>query len=162
MELQAKKKLPRLHSITETPNLCQHMKRIVNHIDHIKSFFPTYFNSDKEILHSREMEEPVNNDDAGLIIKQGSFNKDTGLWDYPALSSDKPKEMMDQKLHNATQICDKFATSGKIDEKCGLRMYQGNTICMGTLGSVIAVKITIQKLVTKKYRNQLCILELHL
>ena len=30
---------------------------------------------------------------------------------------------MDEKLHNSTQICDKFATSGRIDEKCGLRLY---------------------------------------
>ena len=37
IEPQAKKKLPQLHSITETPNLCQHMKRLVNHIEH---FFP--------------------------------------------------------------------------------------------------------------------------
>ena len=123
VELQAKKKLPLLHSITETPNLCEHMKRIVKHIDHIKSFFPTYFNKDNDILPSGEMEEPVNNDNAGLIVKDGSFNIETGLWEYPALSAHKPKEMMDEKLHNVTQICDKFATSGKIDEKCGLRLY---------------------------------------
>ena len=69
------------------------------------------------------MEELVNNDDAGLIVKDGNFNIETGLWEYPAVSTHKPKEMMDQKLHNATQIRDKFATSGKIDEKCGLRLY---------------------------------------
>ena len=113
VELQAKKKLPLLHSITEMPNLCEHMKRIVRHIDHIKSFFPTYFNKDNDILPSGEMEEPVNNDDAGLIVKDGSFNIETGLWEYPTLSAHKQKEMMDEKLHNATQIHDKFATSGK-------------------------------------------------
>ena len=105
------------------PNLCEHMKRIVKHIDHIKSFFPTYFNKDNDILPSRETEEPVNNDDAGLIVKDGSFNIETSLWEYPALAAHKPKEMIDEKLHNATQIRDKFATSGEIDEKCGLSLY---------------------------------------
>ena len=113
----------RYHSITETPNLCEHMKRIVSHIDHIKSFFPSYFNKDNDILPSGEMEEAVNNDDAGIIVKDGSFNTETGLWEYLALPPHKPKDMMDKKLHSATQICDKFATSEKIDEKYGLRLY---------------------------------------
>ena len=99
------------------------MKRIVNHIDHIKSFFPSYFNKDNDILPSGEMEEAVNNDDAWIIVKDGCFNTETGLWEYSALSTHEPKDMMDEKLHSATQICDKFATSGKIDEKCGLRLY---------------------------------------
>ena len=123
VELQAKKKLPRLHAITETPNLCPHMKKIVQHIDHVKSFFPWHFNESNEILPATQMEEPVNTEDAGLVVSGGNFNKETGLWDYPAFSTHKPKTMMDQQLITATQIRDKFATSGKIQESSGLRIY---------------------------------------
>ena len=123
VELQGKKKLPRLHPITETPNLCPHMKTIVQHIDHVKSFFPWYFDENSEILPHGEMEDPVNTDDAWLIVKDGNFNTDTGLWEYPAYSTHQPKTMMNEDLITATQIRDKFATSGKIEESSGLRIY---------------------------------------
>ena len=122
VELQGKK-LPRLHPITQTPNLCPHMKTIVQHIDHVKSFFPWHFNENSEILPHGEIEDPVNTDDAGLIVKDGNFNTETGLWEYPAFSTHKPKTMMNEDLITATQIRDKFATSGKIEESSGLRIY---------------------------------------
>ena len=123
VDLQAKKKLPRLHSITETPNLCPHMKRIVQHIDHIKSFFPWHFETADEILPHGQMQDPVNNEDAGISVKDGNFNVETGLWEYQAVSTHKPKRMMDTDLIAATEVRDKFATSGKIEENSGLRVY---------------------------------------
>ena len=123
IELQGKKKLPRLHPITETPNLCSHMKRIVQEIDHIKSFFPFHFDINNEIVPGNQAEEAVNTDDAGLSPKEVNFNRESGLWEYQALSTHKPKEMMDQSLINHTELRNKFATSGKIDTETGLRIY---------------------------------------
>ena len=51
VELQARKKLPRLHPITATPNLCLHMQQILQDIDNIKEYFPWHFNaSDINVL----------------------------------------------------------------------------------------------------------------
>ena len=76
-----------------------------------------------EILPGEETEEPVNTEDVGLIVTNGNLNTETGLWEYPSLSTHRPKELMDQQLMNVAQNSDKFATTTKIDETCGLKVY---------------------------------------
>ena len=122
VELQAKKKLPRLHAITSTPNLCLHMKKIVADIDNIKGYFPWHFSA-SDINVSNETDEPVNTDDAGLNPPEATFNTETGLWHYAALTDHKPKEMFNPDLVQHTELRNKFATSGEIDQESGLRIY---------------------------------------
>ena len=105
VELQAKKKLPWLHPITATPNLCLHMQQILSQIENIKEYFPWHFAA-SEINVSKEPEEQLNTDDTGLNPPEASFKKETGLWHYPAVTDHKPKEMFNPDLVTHTeQIC---------------------------------------------------------
>ena len=122
VELQARKKLPRLHPITSTPNLCLHMQQILQDIDNIKEYFPWHFNA-SDINVSKEPEEQINTDDTGLNPPQATFNIQTGLWQYPAVTDHKPKEMFNADLVKHTELRNKFATSGEIDQESGLRIY---------------------------------------
>ena len=124
IELQGKKRIPRLHAITETPNLCGHMKAIVADIEYIKDFFPWHFKSTEEILHNEAQNEEVNTDDLGLKATQINFDVESGLWDYPAVTKHKPKQMRDPDLTKHTELRNKFSTSGKLDPSTGLRIYQ--------------------------------------
>ena len=121
VELQAKKKLPCLHAITSTPNLCLHMQEIVADIDNIKGYFPWHFSA-SDINVSNETDEPVNTDDTGLNPPEATFNTETGLWHYAALTDHKPKEMFSPDLVQHKELCNKFATSGEIDQESGLRI----------------------------------------
>ena len=122
VEPQAKKKLPRLHPITATPNLCLHMQQILSQIENIKEYFPWHFTA-SEINVSKEPEEQLNTDDTGLNPPEASFNKETDLWHYPAVTDHKPKEMFNPDLVTHTELRNKFATSGEIDQESGLRIY---------------------------------------
>ena len=122
VELQAKKKLSRLHPITATPNLCIHMQQILSQIENIKEYFPWHFTA-SEINVSKEPEEQLNTDDTGLNPPEASFNKETGLWHYPAVTDHKPKEMFNPDLVTHTELRNKFVTSGEIDQESGLRIY---------------------------------------
>ncbi|MCG8621712.1 MAG: hypothetical protein MJE68_06895 [Proteobacteria bacterium] len=120
-ELNGKKKLPRLHAITNTPNLCPHMQQIVGQIDYIKSFFPWHFELETQPIEQNQ--DVPNNDDTGINVPDGNFNTETGLWEYPALTNHLPKEMMDPNLVAQTELRNKFATSGEIDPQSGMRVY---------------------------------------
>ena len=122
VELQAKKKLPRLYPITATPNLCLHMQQILSQIENIKEYFPWHFTA-SEINVLKEPDEQLNTDDTGLNPPEASFNKETGLWHYPAVTDHKPKEMFNPDLVTHTELRNKFATSGEIDQESGLRIY---------------------------------------
>ena len=122
VELQAKKKLPWLHPITATPNLCLHMQQILSQIENIKEYFPWHFTA-SEINVSIEPEEQLNTDDTGLNPPEASFNKETSLWHYPAVTDHKPKEMFNPDLVTHTKLRNKFATSGEINQESGLRIY---------------------------------------
>ena len=102
-------------------------EKIVEEIDHIKGFFPWHFDVNNEILPTNQAEEPVNVEDVGSAPKEVNFNIKTGLWEYLALTSHKPKLVMEEDLKMHTEIQNKFATSGKIDQETGLRIYPLNT-----------------------------------
>ena len=78
VELQAKKKLPRLHPITATPNLCLHMQQILADIDNIKQYFPWHFTAN-DINVTNQPDEQMNTEDTGLNPPEATFNKETGL-----------------------------------------------------------------------------------
>ena len=68
--------------------------------DSVKGFFPDFFLQQEDNL-SVIPDDLVNKDDVNIESQvSGKFNIETGLWDYPALSKHKPKEMMDPQLVN--------------------------------------------------------------
>ena len=61
-------------------------------------------------------DDPVKKDDVNMESQvSGKFNIETGLWDYPALSKHKPKEMMDPQLVNSTLECNEIISSKKLN-----------------------------------------------
>ena len=93
-------------------------------MDYIKSFFPEYF-EDEADLGNVDTEETPNNDDVGIAdaLKNGTFNTETGLWKYPALSDHTPKQMMDEDLVHHTQLRNKCSSFGHLDTDNGLKIY---------------------------------------
>ena len=92
----------------------------------MKSFFPEHFNSEEgNVLVGSEVQEEQNNDDIGIgkTIQEGTFNLETGLWNYPSLGDHEPTEMMDQNLVNHTQIRNQCASCGLPDTESGLNLY---------------------------------------
>ena len=87
---------------------------------------PTYFTDnteieEEEIIVGGPDNEVVNNEDANLPKNiKGHFDVSSGLWKYPALSTQKPKEMMDPEIVNATQQRNDYITSKKLDKSTGL------------------------------------------
>ena len=63
----------------------------------------------------------MNKDDVNIESQvSGKLNIVTGLWDYPALSKHKPKEMMDPQLVNSTLECNEIISSKKLNTSTGL------------------------------------------
>ena len=93
-------------------------------MDYIKSFFPEYF-KDEADLGNVDTEETPNNDDVGIAdgLKNGTFNTETGLWKYPALSDHTSKQMMDEDLVHHTQLRNKCSSFGHLDTDNGLKIY---------------------------------------
>ena len=89
--------------------------------DSVKGFFPDFF-LQEEHQFPIIPDDPVNKDDPVNIESQvsGKFNIETGLWDYPALSKHKPKEMMDPQLVNSTLECNEIISSRKLNTSTGL------------------------------------------
>jgi len=135
-QLQAKKKIPRFTVISHTPDLCVYMKCIVDNLEHIKEHFPFHFNSTNEVVTADEdSSELVNTEDAGLKPSTDAhFDTRTGMWNYPALSTHIPNEMMDPHLVKHTELRNKFATSGQLEQNTGLRFYQLKPSCLDCNG----------------------------
>ena len=50
----------------------------------------------------------------------GNFDVETGLWNFKALTTHKPKHMMDPRLILATQHCNTFIGQHSLDQETGL------------------------------------------
>ena len=50
----------------------------------------------------------------------GGFNKEQELWQYPSVTTHKPREMMDPHIVNCTEERNDYIHSTKIDGKTGL------------------------------------------
>ena len=125
-QMQNRKKVPKSATLQNTANLCGHLQTMGEHLDCVKSFFPEHFNSEEgNVLVRSEVQEEQNNDDIGIgkTKQEGTFNLETGLWNYPSLSDHKPTEMMDQNLVNHTQIRNQCASCGLPDTESGLNLY---------------------------------------
>ena len=104
---------------------CSHLVTLYKHIDYIKAFFPNYFmcNDDQhqEINYNGDGNEDVNNDDVNIGNKvTGNFDVETGLWNFKALTTHKPKHTMDPRLILATQHCNTFIGQHSLDQETGL------------------------------------------
>ena len=123
-QMQNQKKIPKTASLQNVTNLCEHMKTIAEHLDYIKSFFPEYF-EDEADLGNVDTEETPNNDDVGIAdgLKNGTFNTETDLWKYPALSDHTPKQMMDEDFVHHTQLRNKCSLFSHLDTDNGLKIY---------------------------------------
>ena len=100
--------------------VCSHLHTIFVNLDSVKGFFPDFFLQEEGHL-SVIPEGPVNKDDVNIECQaSGKFNIETGLWDYPALSKHKPKEMMDLQLVNSTLECNEITSSKKLNTSTGL------------------------------------------
>jgi hypothetical protein len=106
-----KSKIPRIFSLCETKKVCTHLKTFYQNLDKIQALFPEYFQAedgeedaaeDGEEDVEDEPEEPddmPNREDGNLSKNlKGIFNLEEGLWTYPAVSTHKPKEMLDPHL----------------------------------------------------------------
>ena len=90
------------------------------HWDAVKGFFPHFFiqEEDGAIVHDND---PVNEEDANIHPNlSGNFNIESGLWEYPALSEQKPREMMDPELFNFTLERNEMIASKKLNSSTGL------------------------------------------
>ena len=88
--------------------------------DSVKGFFPDYFLQEEDDVGVIQ-EDPVNQDDINIGNQvSGKFNIQTGLWDYPALSKHKPKDMMDPELVNATLQRNELISARKLNPSTGL------------------------------------------
>ena len=125
-QMQNRKKLPKTASLSNTEKLCVHLQEIGKEMEKLKSFFPDYFEAEGEVLiNPSDVPEPGNTEDDGITesLKGNSFDVKTGLWQYPALSAHKPKEMMDHILVHNTEARNQCATSGENEVSSGLNIY---------------------------------------
>ena len=104
---------------------CSHLITFYRHIDYIKSFFPDYFTGQNdqhmEIHYNGDGIEDINNDDVNIGNNvTGNFDVNTGLWNFKALTTHKPKRMMDPKLILATQHRNIFIGQNPVVNKTGL------------------------------------------
>ena len=124
--MKNKKKMPKQLPVQHGPYLCEHLNTFTKHIEYVKSFFPEFFNSPEnstvdESEINFEQREELNLLDAHQIPElQGNFNKQTGLWQYGALSKHKPKEMLDISLIRSTERRNSYVRFEKLDEDMGL------------------------------------------
>ena len=124
--MQNRKKIPKQFRVSSATHLCSHIRTLHKHIDYVKSFFPQYFQQGSEF----ETENPHNNlqednvEDVGLKNSlSSSFDKETGLWDYKALSKHKPYEMMNENLIFYTNERNENVAAQKMNQNTGL--YKG-------------------------------------
>lgn len=125
--LRNKKKIPKSFSFQDSDRLCPHFKTMVGQLDLLQSFFPNYFNNDDDRNDIGHMAQEQNNQDVNVLPeKPATFNKETGLWDFPAVSKHKPLEPNNPKFIDGVQRRTDFTTSQNMDALSGL--YSGFTL----------------------------------
>ena len=107
--MKNKKKIPKKLPVQQVPYLCEHINILSKHIEYVKSLFPHFFNNlDDSPTEENELileeREELNLLDAHQIPQlDGNFNKETGLWQYKALSKHEPKEMLEISSHQVNR-----------------------------------------------------------
>ena len=100
-------------------HVCLHLCTMFINWDFVKGFFLDFLQEEDHL--SVIPDDPVNKDYVNIESQvSGKFNIETGLWDYPALSKHKPKEMMDPQLVNSTLECNEIISSKKLNTSTGL------------------------------------------
>ena len=124
--MKNKKKIPKKLPVQQVPYLCEHINILSKHIEYVKSLFPHFFNNlDDSPTEENELileeREELNLLDAHQIPQlDGNFNKETGLWQYKALSKHKPKEMLEISLIKSTERRNAYVRFENLDEDTGL------------------------------------------
>ena len=110
----------------ECTHICCHLQTLFTNLENFKSFFPDFFASEnEELFHdysTQSYNENVNTEDENISQTKihGGFNKEQGLWEYPSVTTHKPREMMDPHIVNCTEERNDYIHSTKIDGKTGL------------------------------------------
>ena len=105
-------KFSKSSKVTNLESHCPHVHTFALHIDAIQSYFPEYFGQDIEVFEgntgydsSLETQQLDPQQEDGQEDNEGNFDIETGLWTFPALTTFKPKEMMDPQLIQHTKTC---------------------------------------------------------
>ena len=119
------KKVPKRISISNQSKCCSHLNTMCDNIEYVWSFFPHYFEQNTDDIADVAPvppQEDVNNEDENINVHEsGIFNKETGLWNFKALSQHKPFDnMMDPGLIFATQERNDIVTSTNLDVNTGV------------------------------------------
>lgn len=102
-QMISKKRIPKNPLMMRTDNLCSHLSTFKGEIEFVQQLFPEYFASE-DIDEQLGQEVEMNPDDGDIRSDTGNFNKETGLWDFKAISQHIPKKMMDVSLVNSTML----------------------------------------------------------
>ena len=104
---------------------CSHLDTFYNNLEYVQSFFPEYFASEEEEENQFQFNvaaevEAVNNEDRNIAqAVDGNFDKETGLWKFKALTTHKPRRMMDPRLVRKTQMRNEMIRREYMDEETG-------------------------------------------
>ena len=121
--MQNRKKIPKQFKVSSATHLCSHITTLYKHLDYVKSFSPEYFcsHSDVETDGNVALGIEENLEDYTLTKSlPGSFNRETGLWEYKSLSTHKPFEMMDPDLISNTNVRNAIICDQKFNPSTGL------------------------------------------
>ena len=124
--LKKKKRIPKHLPIEEVHYICDHLNIFTKHLNFVKSLFPAFFtHNEHTIIQVSEVtvqeREELNILDADQIPQlDRNFNKNTGLWQYKALSQHKPKEMLNISIIKSTEKRNAYVKLENLDEDTGL------------------------------------------
>ena len=112
----------------EATKMCSHLRTLFSHFAYVKGFFSDYFMDTSDEIEEEEQfivgvpdSDAVNNENANLPRSlTGHFDVASGLWQYPALSTHKPKEMQDPHIVNCTRECNDYISLHKLDHATSL------------------------------------------
>ena len=107
IQMSNRGKIPKKVTIEQEDKVCSHLTTIHRNLQYITGFFPMYFTQDEnseedeqDVCNIQGPNEEINADDVNLEMETtGNFDKDTGLWNFKALSKHQPYgNMMDLNL----------------------------------------------------------------
>ena len=124
--LKNKKEIPKHLPVEEVHYLCDHLNIFTKHLHFVKSLFPEFFthNEDTTVEDSEvtvQERKELNILDGDQILQlDGNINKNTGLWQYKALSQHMSKKMLDISLIKSTEKRNGYVKLENLDEDTGL------------------------------------------
>ena len=129
IQMSNRGKIPKKITIEQEDKVCSLLTTIHRNLQYITGFFPMYFTKDEnseedeqDVCNIQGPNEETNADDMNLEMETtGNFDKDTGLWNFKALSKHQPYgNMMDLNLVCYTQKRNVFVTSQNFDPDFGV------------------------------------------